>query len=166
MPSVGAAAGYLTKQLNETEIQVLADALVRDIHKIAMVPAMTDEHFAGQASGVAMRFKLLGLEQLTKAKERWFREGLRSRMRLFANVLAALGSPKLDADAVEMTFTRGLPLNGLEQARMVRLLRGLVPDEILLKQIAFIDDVDKALEMTRRQQGPEASKATALEPYV
>ena len=154
MPAVGAAAAYLTKQLNESEMQVLADALVRDIHKIAMVPALTDEHFAGNASGVAMRYKLLGLEQLTKTKERWFREGLRSRMRLFANVLAKLGYPALDVEAVQMTFGRGLPLNGLEQAQMVRMLQGLVPDEILLKQIPFIDDADGALEMLRTH--PEA----------
>jgi len=148
MPAVGAAAAYLTKQLNETEMQVLADALVRDIHKVAMVPALTDEHFAGNASGVAMRYKLLGLEQLTKTKERWFREGLRSRMRLFANVLAALGYPTLDAESVQMTFSRGLPVNGLEQAQMVRLLKGLVPDEILLKQIPFVDDAGGALKMS------------------
>jgi len=147
MPAVGAAAAYLTKQLNESEMQVLADALVRDIHKVAMVPALTEEHFAGNTSGVAMRYKLLGLEQLTKTKERWFREGLRSRMRLFANVLAALGYPPLDAEAVQMTFSRGLPVNGLEQAQMVRMLQGLVPDEILLKQISFVDDANGALEM-------------------
>ena len=39
----------------------------------------------------AMRFKLLGLEQLTKIKERWFREGLRARLKLFCAFLSLRG---------------------------------------------------------------------------
>jgi len=168
MPAVGAAAAYLTKQLNETEMQVLADALVRDIHKVAMVPALTDDNFANNASGVAMRYKLLGLEQLTKTKERWFREGLRSRMRLFANVLAVKGHPLLDTETVTMTFSRGLPVNGLEQAQMVSMLQGIVPDEILLKQLPFVEDESSAIEALKEQKiaaVKESARKHGLTPY-
>lgn len=140
MPASGASAAYLTKQMAEDQAQVLADAIARDIHKIAMVPALTDADFAGQASGVAMRYKLLGLEQLIKNKERWFREGLRSRLRLFAQVLALRGEAPIDPEAVAMTFSRGLPVNDLEQAQMVSLLKGMLPDEALLSQISFAED--------------------------
>lgn len=159
-----AKAGYITKQLTESEVQVLADALSRDIHKISMVPAMTDENFAGQASGVSMRFKLLGLEQRTKTKERWFREGLRSRLRLFSNLLAVDGSPKLDAEMVQMTFSRGLPSNDLEQAEMVQKLQGIVPDEILIGQLSFVSDIQKALDMLENQRVDEQKRQEALFP--
>jgi SPP1 family phage portal protein len=139
MPAVGASAQYLSRQLDEHQSQILADAITRDIHKIAMVPALTDDHFAGTASGVALRYKLLGLEQLTKTKERWFREGLRSRMRLCAAALRALGAPPLDPETVRMTFSRGLPVNDLEQARMVSLLHGMVPEDALLRQLSFVE---------------------------
>ena len=39
-----------------------------------------------------MRYKLLGLEQLTRVKERWFREGLNGRMRLYAAFLERRGA--------------------------------------------------------------------------
>ena len=35
-----------------------------DIHKFSMIPDLTDENFAANASGVAMKYKLFGLEQL------------------------------------------------------------------------------------------------------
>ena len=77
---------------------MLRRALSEDIHKFSMVPDLTDEQFAANASGVAMRYKLLGLEQLTGVKERYFREGLRCRVRLFAHYLALLGDREIVPD--------------------------------------------------------------------
>ena len=109
LPDPQAKAEYLIKQMNESDTEILKDAIKSDIHKFSHVPDMTDEQFAGNSSGVAMKYKLLGLEQLTKIKERWFREGLRWRLRLFASFLSLKGAPALDADAVQMMFRRSLP---------------------------------------------------------
>ena len=81
------------------------------IHKLSMVPDLSDERFAGNASGVAMRYKLLGLEQLARVKERWFREALRQRLALYAAFLTLRGAPPLDVNAVKMAFARSLPVN-------------------------------------------------------
>ena len=87
MPGDGAKAEWLVKPSSESDTEVLRLSLKEDIHKLSFVPDMSDKEFAGNASGVAMRFKLLGLEQLTRIKERWF-GGLRQRLRLFAHFLA------------------------------------------------------------------------------
>lgn len=108
LPDSDARAEWLCKQLSESDAEVLKKALAADIHKLSMVPDLSDEQFGGNKSGAAMRYKLLGLEQLTGIKERWFREALRQRLRLFANFLAVRGAPKLDAEAVRMIFTRSI----------------------------------------------------------
>ena len=110
---------------------MLKNALNADIHKMCMVPDMTDANFAGNSSGVAMRYKLLGLEQLTRIKERWFREGLRQRIRLYARYLMLLGKSELDCSGVQILFVRSLPSNELEVAQTVRELSGLVDDDKL-----------------------------------
>lgn len=162
----GSDVKWLDHQLDESSVEVLRKSLLDDIHKYAMVPDLTDEHFASNASGVAMKYKLFGLEQLTKVKERWFTEGLRQRLRLMANFLAIQGGPRLDADSVTITFTRALPSNEVEIAQTVTTLQGLVPDEILLAQIPFIDDVGQAMDMLVQQKA-EAAKAQreAFNPY-
>ena len=71
-----------------------------------------------------MRFKLLGLEQLTKIKERWFREGLRTRLRLFCAFLARKGTAALNAEKVQITFSRSLPVNDLEIAQTLATYHG------------------------------------------
>jgi SPP1 family phage portal protein len=144
--------------MNEADVEVLKNAIKADIHKFSMVPDLTDEQFAGNVSGVAMRYKLLGLENLTRIKERWFREGLQDRMRLYAHFLGVKGSPALDADRVTVTFSRSLPENLLEISQMVNNLKNTVPDALLLSQIPFVDNVEAATNLLKTQQ-EEALKA-------
>lgn len=115
LPDSDARAEWLCKQLSESDAEVLKKALAADIHKLSMVPDLSDEQFGGNKSGAAMRYKLLGLEQLTGIKERWFREALRQRLRLFANFLAVRGAPKLDAEAVRMVFKRSILVEESEE---------------------------------------------------
>ncbi|MBQ3575058.1 MAG: phage portal protein [Clostridia bacterium] len=131
LPDCDAHAEWLCKQLNEADTEVLRSAIKSDIHKMSMVPDLTDEHFAGNSSGVAMRYKLLGLEQLTRIKERWFREALRQRLRAYAAFLACRGEAILDPEKVRMVFTRALPVNELETAQTLNALAGILPAEEL-----------------------------------
>ena len=96
------------------------------------MPDLSDRSFAQNLSGVAMRYKLMGLEQLTSIKERWFREGLRTRLRLISACLETLGRPALDVSRTEIRFTRSLPQDREETARVISLLRDTVPRESLM----------------------------------
>lgn len=145
LPGDGADAQFVTKPDAESGNELLRLSLKSDIHKLCMVPDLTDEQFAGNVSGVAMRFKLLGLEQLTRIKERWFREGLRARLRLFCAFLSLRGEPEVDAGRVQIVFTRALPVNELEIAQTVSTYRGLVPDRLLLTQVPFVEDARAVL---------------------
>ena len=163
LPDPQAKAEYLIKQMSESDTEILKDAIKSDIHKFSHVPDMTDQEFAGNSSGVAMKYKLLGLEQLTKIKERWFREGLRWRLRLFSAFLGLKGKPVLDPDAVQMMFRRSLPVNDLETAQMVQMLSGLVPAKTLLSQVAFVEDVNQAFdELQEEKQANIAAQAAAF----
>lgn len=160
LPDPQAKAEYLIKAMNEADTEILKDAIKSDIHKFSYVPDMSDENFARNSSGVAMKYKLFGLEQLTKIKERWFREGLRWRLRLFSGFLYKQGKPVVDPDEVEMQFRRSLPVNNLETAQMVQALSGLVPSRTLLGQISFVEDADEAYDELRSEK-EEAVKAQA-----
>ena len=106
---------------------------------------------------------MFGKEQLTKIKERWFREGLRWRLRLYAGFLGLKGAPVLDADKVQMQFRRSLPSNELEIAQMVQMLSGHVPARILLAQVPFVEDVHAAFEeLTDEKQQAIAAQAAAF----
>ena len=145
-------ASFLTRQFDEASIEVLRKSIVSDIHKISGVPDMSDESFAGNSSGVAMKYKLLNLEQLTKTKERYFAEGLRYRLKCFANVIAAKGGAYIDAANINISFTRSLPANELELAQVVSSLNGVVPQKTLLSLLPFVSDPEAAADELAKEK--------------
>jgi len=155
----GVDAAWLTKNLNEADVEVLRNAIRDDIHEFSMVPNLTDKNFAANASGVAMKYKLLGLEQLAAIKERYFKQGLRERLRLFANVLRVKGRA-VDVSDVTITMTRNLPANDLEASQMISTLNGMVSTQTLIGQLSFVDDpaeevqaveAEKEVDLRRQQ---------------
>ena len=134
LPDSDAKAEWLCKQLNEADTEVLRQALKEDIHKLCLVPDLTDREFAGNSSGVAMQYKLLGLAQLIHIKERWFREGLRGRMRLYAAFLARVQGTEVDPQAVRIQFNRNLPVNELETAQTLSALGGIADRAALVSR--------------------------------
>lgn len=150
-PQTESDAFWLTKQLNEQQIEVLRNAIKSDIHEFSMVPNLTDENFAANASGVAMKYKLLGLEQLAKNKERYFIQGLRERLKLFANILKVKGKAA-DVSDVTITMTRNLPANDLETAQMISLLVSMVSNETLISRLSFVDDAEEETKKVNEQK--------------
>ena len=140
----GAKAEYITRTFDESGVEVLKKAIEQDIHKFSHIPCMTDESFGGNVSGVAMEFKLLGMENITKIKTRYYKKGLRKRIRIFCNFLSLQGKT-VDPAGITMTFTRALPKNLLEISQIVANLWGKVSRKTLLSQIPFVDNVDDEL---------------------
>ena len=140
-----AKAEYLTRTFDESGVEILKKAIEQDIHKFSHIPCMSDESFGGNVSGVAMEFKLLGMENITKIKTRYYRKGLRKRIRIFCNYLALHGK-SVDPAGIRMSFTWGLPKNLLEISQIVANLWGKVSRKTLLSQVPFVDDVDEELK--------------------
>ena len=140
-----AKAEYLTRQMDENGAEVLRKALKEDIYTFSHVPNLTDENFAGNSSGVAMEYKLLGLEMITKTKERYYRKGLRKRIRMFCNFLG-LKNISVEATSIIPVFSRSLPKNLLELAQIVGNLKGTVSQKTLLTLLPFVEDVDNEME--------------------
>lgn len=120
LPDGEARADYLSSEMDEKGNEILRKSLSDDIHKLSLVPDLSDIRFAGNVSGVAMKYKLMGLEQLTGMKQRWFTEGLRQRLRLFADYIALRGGERLDVSGVTPVFTHALPENLSETADVVK----------------------------------------------
>lgn len=145
---------FLTKTINEGDVDVLRKTIEADIHKISMVPNMSDANFVGNASGVAIRYKLLAFEQTVKNKERFFEKALMERFELYSHYLSVKSKmaevKKEDVDAV---FKRNLPSNDFETSQMITNLRGLIDDELLAAQLSFVDDASDTVAIAKEQSG-------------
>lgn len=149
--SEGDKVEYLSKTFHEVDVELLKKSIIEDIHKISKVPNLTDENFAGNSSGVAMKYKLLGLEQLAQTKEEYYRIGLKERIKLYANILN-IKMISIDVDNIEMTFIRSLPVNELEVAQLITYLNNVVSQKTLLSLLPFVEDVDNEIERVEEQK--------------
>ncbi len=108
-------AKWLVKEINDTYLENLKTRMASEIHKFSKTPALTDQDFAANASGVAIKYKLMGLEAMTAQKERAFRKGLQRRIELICNMLSVKGT-KYTYTEVGMSFKRNVPANLTEIA--------------------------------------------------
>ena len=141
----GARAEFLKNTLDENATEALHTALKEDIYTFSHVPNLTDKNFAGNTSGVAMEFKLMGLEMITKTKEANYKRGLRQRIAIFAHYLG-LKQVALEAHSIVPQFSRGLPKNLLELSQIINNLEGKVTNRQLISLLPFVEDPDAELE--------------------
>ena len=145
LPGDSARAEFLKNTLDESATEILRKALKEDIYTFSHVPNLTDENFAGNSSGVAMEFKLLGLEMITKTKEANYKRGLRQRIAIFAHYLG-MQQIALEAHSIVPQFSRGLPKNLLELSQIINNLEGKVSLRQLISLLPFVEDPDAELE--------------------
>ncbi len=147
---------FLTRQIDQQGNELLRQSIADDIHKFSCVPSMTDKDFAANVSGVAMQYKLLGLSQITKIKERYIKEGIRERIELFSAIMQDKGMPPVGIDDLTITITHSLPRNLVETAQVISTLQGICSNETLVSQLPFVSDpeeeVKKATEERRQEQ--------------
>ena len=147
----GTSAEWLVKQTSDTYVENMKNRLDKDIHKFAKCPNMSDQEFASNASGVAIKFKLLGTENLVSIKERKFKRGLQQRLELMSMINSVLREG-FDWRAIDIIFTRNIPSNDTDIANMVNTLKDIVSEETLLAQIPFVDDVQTELEKLKAER--------------
>lgn len=138
----GGDAKWLVKNLNETEIEVLKKSIKDDIHEFSKVPCLTDENFVGNASGVAMKYKLLGFEQLGRTKERYFKKGLRQRFKLISNI-ENIRAKNIDPSTIDIVMKRSLPVDDELQARIAQETEGFISWETRVSRFDAELDIDK-----------------------
>lgn len=157
-----AKAEYITRTFDESGVEILKKAIEQDIHKFSHIPCMTDEAFGGNVSGVAMEFKLLGMENITKIKTRYYKKGLRKRMRLFSGWLSKSRAITVDTAGITPTFTRALPKNLLEISQIVANLWGKVGKKTLLSQVPFVNNVDDELKAVEKEAADALKQQQAV----
>ena len=157
----GGDAKWLVKGLNEQQTEILKKSLKDDIHEFSKVPCLTDENFVGNASGVAMKYKLLGFEQLGKTKERYFKKGLRQRLKLMANI-ENIRAKNIDVKAIDITMKRSLPVDDELLARIAQETDGFISWETRVQRFDSEIDIEeerKRLEEERQKSIEERQKA-------
>ena len=147
----GGEGQWLTKTVNDSWIENEKKRLDQDIHKFSFCPPMTDENFASNASGVAMKYKLMGLENKVGVKENEFEKGLRRRIELIYGIMRKVSGEMAYLD-INIVFTRNLPQDLSASVDTVVKLDGVISDETRLALLPLDIDAKEELEKVEEQK--------------
>lgn len=140
----GGKAEFVVKELNHEALGQLEGNLRRSILQLSMTPDLSDESFAGQASGVALQYKLWGIEQVRSAKERSFKDGLAALLAALSGGLSVLGTPA-DLTVGRTTFYKNLPRDHAALAETLLSLSPVLSTRTILEQLPWVTDVEEEL---------------------
>jgi SPP1 family phage portal protein len=132
---------FLAKPSADQTQENLIDRLLDLIYQIAMVANINDERF-GNASGVALEFKLQPMRNLAIMKERKFKSSIQERYKMVFALPTNIQSVYRDEWLnIKYQFTRNIPRNIAEEAQVASQLNGLVSQSTMLSTLSIVDDV-------------------------
>lgn len=146
----GSRVEFLTKELNDQFTEKHLDRLEKNILRFARSVNFTDEHFASNLSGVAMKYKMFALESKCMIAERKFTAALQKQFELLASIWAKKGIV-FDPRDITYQFKRNFPLNMLDEAQTNATLKGLISEKTRLSLLSFVDDPEEELKQMEQE---------------
>ena len=148
---------FLQKPNGDTTQENLINRLEKLIFQISMVANISDENF-GTSSGIALKYKLLAMSNLAKAKERKFTSGMNRRYKLiFSNPVS--GMQKDAWVGIKYQFTQNYPANILEESQIAGNLAGITSQKTQLKVLSIIDNVQQELDQIAEEENTSQDDA-------
>lgn len=148
----GASAAWLTKNANDTQIENIIKRLHDSIYRIAQCPDFSSETFVGGvSSGIAIRYRLTGMETKAAKIEGEMKKALQRRIELICGVASLKLGEEVYRD-IQITFSRNIPVDDTSIINMVNSLHGVVSDATLISQLPFVQDVNAELEAVQKQK--------------
>lgn len=134
-----ADAGYIYKQYDVQGTEAYKNRLANDIHRFSRIPNLEDDRFNATSSGIALLYKMIGLEQVRKNKETYFTKALRRRYELISNIHKAINKPLIEASKLTFTFHPNIPQDVWNEIKAYIEAGGVVSQETLMNNASFTD---------------------------
>lgn len=134
-------AEWIVKNCNPAQIEQIKANIIKDIHKITNLPDLSDQNFAGNASGTAIKYKLVGAENVVSKQERKFKRGLQKRLFLIVDYLNLVNNKNYNYLDIGIVFNRAMVGADLELAQMIQFLKDSpIPIKPLAAQLSFMSE--------------------------
>lgn len=146
--------GFLEKPSADTTQENLLDRLERIIFQTSLIANISDDNFAGDSSGISLKYKLLAMEDLAKFKQLKFTAAFNRRYKLiFSNPLCIPHGVKSgDWAKLQYHFTLNYPANISAEAETAKQLEGIVSKETQLKTLSIVDNPQNEMERLAEEE--------------
>ena len=148
----GAAAQWLTKNANDTQVENILKSIHESIYRIAQCPDFSSESFVGGvSSGIAIRYRLTGMETKAGKIEGEMKKALQRRVEIICGIASLKLGEEVFRD-ISIDFKRNIPEDYTSIINMINSLKGTVSDSTLLSLLPFVQDVNAELAAVQEQK--------------
>ena len=147
-----ANAEWLTKNASDAQVENILKRIHDSIYRIAQCPDFSSETFVGGvSSGIAIRYRLTGMETKSGKIEAAMKKALQRRVEIICGIASLKLGEEVYRD-IRIDFARNIPEDITATMNVINSLKGTVSDATLLSQVPFIDDVNAELEALQKQK--------------
>lgn len=150
-PDEGGDARWLIKDVNDQTNQAHKENLKNDIYGITGL-FNPESDSAVYQNTLSLIFKLYGLETKMSEFEEIFKDAMRRRNKIIAQILNKRDKRNYDWKSIDMTMFRNLPSNTNEELNFVNQAREILPLEDLYEQLSFVTDAKEEVAKYERDQ--------------
>lgn len=155
--ATNAVVDFISKPDGDTMQENMLNRLMDLIYQTSQVVNLNDKEFSGNSSGVALKYKMLPMQNMAANKERKFRQSLRQCYK----ILFSLGrvAPEDAWSDLDFNFPRNMPANIEAEADTAQKLSGITSQETALSVLSIVDDPKEELKQKLQEQSDQAKNA-------
>ena len=148
----GAVASWLTKNASDTQIENILKRVHDSIYRIAACPDFSSETFVGGvSSGIAIKYRLTGMETRAGKIEAEMKKALQRRIEIICGIASLKLGEEVFRD-INIDFRRNIPEDMTTTINMINSLQGIVSNKTLISQLGFVSDVNAEIEAVKKQK--------------
>ena len=147
-----ASAQWLTKNTNDAQVENILKRIHDSIYRVSACVDFSLENVGGGiSSGIAIRYRLSGMEHCAGIIEGIMKKALQRRIEIICGIASLKLGEEVFRD-IEIHFERNIPTDNAEIVNLVNALKGTVSDATLLGMIPAVTDVNAELENVKKQK--------------
>lgn len=153
----GLKVDFLDKPAADDTQENLINRLERLIFQMSMVVNINDETFA-TSSGIALKYKLQSMENLSLMKERKFSAAMMERYKMLFGLPGTFSAATSEEDALDVSikFERNVPIDVKDEAEAAGKLSGITSKRTQLAALSsLVPNVQAELELIEEEADAE-----------
>ncbi|WP_297428915.1 phage portal protein [Clostridium sp.] len=143
-------ASWLVKNINDSFIQNTLDKLEDLMYKVTF-HINTNEKMQSNTSSLALRTRLIGLEEKCKLNQKALANCIKTRLRMLFLYVNYKKNTKYDYKDIKAKFTSNIPMDDLMTAQIISQLGDKLSIETALSQLSFIENPSEELNKIKQE---------------
>lgn len=148
---MGGEAAWLIKELNDTFVQNTLTTLKENMYELSS-HINHNEKLASNTSSLALRNRLIGLEQKCTNNIRAIQDCLKLRLQFLFEFIKIKSNKDYDYRDIEAKLTPNIPTDDLMMSQIVAQMGDKLSTKTAIKQLSFVDNVDNEMNQIEEER--------------